>query len=156
MSDDNNKLHQSNFLVTINTNVKPMSPEHEEELSQDLFNAFESALDMEVFEDFITFRRANEGMDRVEQIEIPDWATEVGEDPQGSRVHLHALIKIRHRTKIHLNREAIKSYILEQLKSKGVKNIYVNIQFLPDNELAVKQYIHKRGKPNVQPKVLRL
>ncbi len=48
---------------------------------------------------------------------------------------------------------------MARIERQDVRNLYVNIRFLPDNELAVKQYIHKserESKARAIPPILRL
>ena len=54
-----------------------------------LMEAFRQMATQEGFEHIINFRWAGDGMEAVTRIEVPDWATEIGHSPRGSRVHLH-------------------------------------------------------------------
>ncbi len=89
MNEPARKKHQSNFLLTVNTNTAVQSDEHAEALSAALMEAFRQMATQEGFEHIINFRWAGDGMEAVTRIEVPDWATEIGHSPRGSRVHLH-------------------------------------------------------------------
>lgn len=83
------KVHYSWFLVTINTNYRPKTRADAVAVGQELFNAFRTLLTPEGFQAIIVVKKKGDTYDKVDHIEVPDWATELGKDPRGKRVHLH-------------------------------------------------------------------
>jgi len=56
------------------------------------------------------------------------------------QVHLHGLIKVRHRTKLQLDLQKIHAFFTEALR---LKNIYVNVKYVPDNDISLTKYMRK-------------
>jgi len=58
-----------------------------------------------------------------------DIETAVEKGKKQEQVHLHGLIKVRHRTKLQLDLQKIHIFFTEAL---GLKNIYVNMKYVPE------------------------
>lgn len=141
-------VKHSAFFITISTNVQPTSQEQADELSSALNEAGHALFSNEGLEQVVDFVDEYKG-DVFDESTImgidTKFATELGKDARGKRVHLHALVKIDHISKIRLDRDMIQAFVLDFLLDKGikyVKNVYVNIQ-AANTEANILDYILK-------------
>ena len=117
--EKNEKLLSSNFLLTINTNMRY------KEDDQHLEN------DIEVFDKTVQEILNNIGSyvnlpaehkfdeDHIKNVDI-DYTIEKG--TKNNQLHIHIMLKFRHKTKIQLNYEKIKQKITKDL---GLDNVYM-------------------------------
>jgi hypothetical protein len=127
----------SSFFVTINTN------ETNEELRPQLERAYEYFF--EHIRDFISIIKAGATKSPMRETELEkiksidcDVASEIG--GKMHKVHLHALIKIVHRTKIHLNVNRMRSFFNEVLELRGV---HINSKYVAENFKNLRAYMSK-------------
>lgn len=146
------KLHYSRFLVTVNTNYRPVDMADAREVGDKLLAAFRTMLTEEGFRKIIRIIARNGDFSDIVKIQVPDWAVELGKDPRGQRVHLHAYIKIEHYTIIQLSPKEIKDWIKSRIEDDRVKCLKIDIQFVKANEELVKRYIGKHQHPHEKPK----
>lgn len=77
-------------------------------------------------------------------------AVEMETGPDRKRLHGHCLVKIRHKSRLHIDTKRFKSVMnaeLEEVGSdKGAEPIrieYVNVKWIPHHSYAVKKYVEK-------------
>jgi len=148
------KWHYSNFLITINTNVKPKTEEE--------FNEVQEA-----FEDFLTWLFHKEHADErlFKFINLPsrgikgkksdfpekfkridsETVIELGQSRRGGRIHSHTLLEVTHKSGIQIDAELIKKEAEEHLGDL-VKGVYVNVKFINGTAKTILSYIRK-GQP---------
>lgn len=140
----------SNYLITISTNVRPTSPEHQQQLSAALEEATHAVFDSDAnLERLIRFNKPHHyySDQYIQNIAVRS-ATEVGTDPRGGRVHTHVNVKINHTSNITMQHSSpmIKQLYFNQdtLQPLGVKNLYIKIQLIGDTQEAIKKYLSKQ------------
>lgn len=74
----------------------------------------------------------------IENIEVM-LKLEVGSEIKGKRIHLHAVIQVTHHSKIHINADAFRVSMREQLGS----NVYVWVKGIHDPKRAMEIYLSK-------------
>lgn len=142
------KQHYSNFLLTVNSNFRPSSREEALEMRDRLRTGMKALCTEQGMRSSIKFLNGGNYYDNIlEPIDV-EFAAELGEDPKGSRIHVHALMKLVHNDKVQLNREAIKSVVGS---ASGIPSLYVNAKWVP-SERTVQDYIKKQqAQPQPQP-----
>lgn len=140
-------IRVSNFLITLNTNVRFSSDSRElEDLSEPMYRMAEMLFgDGEKIARFVIFGvKAGRGAEFVPDPSI-HWNTntivdykvkagvEIGHNKMGSRLHMHIALKIRHRSYIRLNKDLILQEANRILEMLGfpfpIKHI--NIRVMP-------------------------
>src|SRR4051812_27324239 len=113
---ENKKLgkHQrSSFLLTINTNVTDQA------MCSKLKSAFNTFYDH--LEDFITFKETTKSLDLIDSA---DCEVAIEQGPKYKRIHLHAIVVIGHRTKLHLNLSKLRTFFKQQL---GIESFHLKM-----------------------------
>jgi hypothetical protein len=133
----NAKDKTSNFFLTINTNQQYQ--QDDPNLQNDIA-VFEECI-KNILSNINNYVNISEGIwddEHVNDVDI-DYVIELG--PVKKHIHAHIMIKIKHRTKLMLDLQKIKSKILSDL---GLKNIYMNNKLMKkDSSTNVLDYIHK-------------
>lgn len=134
----------SGFFITINTNYRPKAEGDAEEVAERLRKVVGAMLD-------------NAGLERVVEFMVPghtfsgstilnvdgEFIIERGRHPKGGRIHSHASLHIKHRSKIRLNIPAMKEFLMEGFSDyPAVKSVYVNIKAIGSDRL-IKDYLRK-------------
>lgn len=124
------KQEKSTFIVTINTLVtdKFVTKEKLQTTINEWYNTS--------IEQHIKFLIPSDALDKIDAINM-EVALEVGEIYQ--RVHAHAIVTIKHRTRIHLDATKMRSFFKDKL---GLKSVHLNIQYAPST-FNLKRYIMK-------------
>ena len=133
----NEKIKTSNFFLTINTNQSYQ--ENDENLQNDIA-VFEECIKniLSNLNDYVKIDGGIWSDDFINDVDI-DYVIELG--PVKKHIHSHIMIKIKHKTKIMLDLQKIKSKILTEL---GLKNIYMNNKLMKtDSSINVLEYINK-------------
>lgn len=149
-SDVKKSKSYSVFLLTINTNMHvPIhkTPEVAGYLRATLNTMFAPSNILGI----IKFLGKKEPK-KIKEVDV-QFAIERGTSLKGSRLHAHCLIRIHHNTRIHLDRTAIKEFVLEdmnaQLRATGwrpLSSIYVNIRAQRGSEFNLLRYLEKTGR----------
>lgn len=129
---NNHKI--SNFFLTLNTNsAELISPSLLRKKGNEFF---------EHIEEFFRFLIPGQGVNFLDSIDIQ---TAIESGSKYGRVHLHALIKVNHRTKILMDLRKIKSYFEKEL---NLPSVYVNVKFVKDNSISLVNYMRKIDTDN--------
>jgi hypothetical protein len=82
------------------------------------------------------------------QVTVKAVAMETG--PTRSRLHGHCLVKIKHKSRLHIDPKQFKAFANEKLEGIGrdrgrdpITIEYVNIKWIPHHSAAVKNYVYK-------------
>jgi hypothetical protein len=146
------KQRYSHYAITISSNVRPRDDLHAAEIEHVLKQKTEETFGTdEGLREVIVFNTAVPGHfydDRYIQSVDLQYATEIGTDPRGGRVHIHIDVLIHHRSNITLgqSRPAIKARFMRggALARLGVKNLYVKIQLVQNQAIAHAVYLEKQ------------
>ena len=134
----NEKPKQTNFLLTLNTNMQ--YKDNDEHLKDDI-EIFDGSINqlLNHIDDYIKLPESDSWNDKLIKSCDIDYTIERG--TKKGQLHIHIMFKIRHFTKIQLNYEKIKTKICNDL---GLENIYVYNRLLKPNESDnVEDYINK-------------
>ena len=116
----NEKILSSNFLLTINTNQR--YGDDDEDLENDI-EIFDETM-KEILNNIASYVNLPKGIkfdeEHIKNVDI-DYVIEKG--TKHNQLHIHAMIKFRHNTRIQLNYQKIKTKIITDL---GLNNIYLN------------------------------
>jgi len=116
----NEKILSSNFLLTINTNQR--YGDDDEDLENDI-EIFDETM-KEILNNIPSYVNLPKGIkfdeEHIKNVDI-DYVIEKG--TKHNQLHIHAMIKFRHNTRIQLNYQKIKKKITTDL---GLNNIYLN------------------------------
>lgn len=122
-------INQSNFFVTLNSNVTEeyISQERMEEIVSDIFGNTMN---------YIRYLSPNASLSKVLDIDV-DGVIEVG--PKYHRVHAHIMVKIKHTTKLQLDLSKIR----DRLDQLGLIGNNLQVRHVQDNIISVQDYIDK-------------
>ena len=118
--EKNEKILSSNFLLTINTNQR--YGDDDEDLENDI-EVFDETI-KEILNSIGSYVNLPKGIafdeEHIKNVDI-DYTIEKG--TKHNQLHIHIMLKFRHKTKIQLNYQKIKTKITKDL---GLHNIYLN------------------------------
>lgn len=146
------RRHYSNFLLTVNTNYRPRDQTDAETVATELEVAANRFLQLqpilECLERAATQRNVTRPLeDDIIRVEVLTATIELGTNARGQRVHLHAYIKVVHRTVLTMNARAVQDWFREALSDDPrIKNIYVNVRWVPATEEMTRDYIEKNHR----------
>lgn len=129
------KKKESIFFITINTNQRA----HTERL-EDLWSSSLSAAMDKVFsfpQRYIDILEPEGSLSDVEKVKV---TKRVEIAPETRTVHSHVMLRIFHRTKIHLNIAELK---LDLMRELGLRNIYLWVKAATGIQTAMEEYINK-------------
>lgn len=148
------ELRTSLFLITINTNQTVRSEDELIYWANLLERGIEKAVDS--LDEIILFLSENaksvEENDGTEDDINSNWlldeypnpevryAIEIGESANGGRIHAHIVMRIKHYSKIHMNREGWQKIMIDYL---NLDNVYINFKGLPDTQKNLDLYLKK-------------
>jgi hypothetical protein len=116
----NEKILSSNFLLTINTNQR--YGDDDEDLENDI-EVFDETI-KDILNNIGSYVNLPKGIpfdeEHIKNVDI-DYTIEKG--TKNNQLHIHIMLKFRHKTKILLNYQKIKTKITKDL---GLNNIYLN------------------------------
>jgi len=142
-------LKHSNFFLTINTNQRfRIRDERDVQEVQEFANRFKDTL-THIFDNIQQYLKVPEDSEwNRKYFENINVESAVERSPDTDTVHAHILIKVDHRTKVQLDYDAIKNYILEQM---GLPNIHLFNRVYFDTHATLEDYIFKnRNNPRYQ------
>ena len=134
----NEKPKQTNFLLTLNTNMQ--YKDNDEHLKDDI-EIFDGSINqlLNHIDDYIKLPDGINWNDKTIKSCDIDYTIERG--TKKGQLHIHIMFKIRHFTKIQLNYDKIKKKICEDLE---LNNVYMYNRLLKPNESEnVEDYINK-------------
>lgn len=149
------KTKYSNYLLTINTNIRPVSDEHAQALAAKLRELGQKFFTLNTILDMVDVYGQGTSHDDISRVEVVSWSIELGTNTRGQRMHLHAFLKFQHSTVIKINPGSVKEWWFDHLKDDTpCKNVYVNIRWLPATDEMARAYVEKgRGVlPKLKPK----
>ena len=118
--EKNEKILSSNFLLTINTNQR--YGDDDEDLENDI-EVFDETI-KDILNSIGSYVNLPKGIsfdeEHIKNVDI-DYTIEKG--TKHNQLHIHIMLKFRHKTKIQLNYQKIKTKITKDL---GLNNIYLN------------------------------
>lgn len=136
----------SNFLVTINTNYRPVDDADALDKRDRLRAKMRYLLSSAGMEKIIAFPKGEGNYrDNVTTVQN-DFAVEMGEERL--LIHSHALIRITHNSYIRLDREAIRQIVGQDLIRDGeFRNCHIDIKSVKSH-MYLEDYLKKNmGKP---------
>ena len=134
----NIKPKQSNFLLTLNTNMQYEKDDKHLNADIEIFDGCINEL-LNNVDQYIKLPETDEwNEDTIKDVNI-DYTIERG--TKKGQLHIHIMFKIKHFTKIQLNYDKIKKKISDDL---GLNNIYCyNRLFKPNDSDNVQDYLNK-------------
>ena len=137
--EKNKKPIHSNFLLTINTNQQ--YKENDQHLKNDI-QFFENTIKdvLNHIDQYVEIRNEGDNWDddTIKDIDI-DYVIERG--TKKGQIHCHALIKIKHFTRLQLNYKKMKQKIQHDL---GLPNIYLNNRLVRNSgSETIVEYLNK-------------
>ena len=137
--EKNKKAINSNFLLTINTNQQYKS--NDEHLQNDI-EFFENTIKnvLNNIDQYIEIRNDGDVWDddTIKSIDI-DYVIERG--TKKGQIHAHALVKIKHFTRLQLDYKKMKEVVKKDL---GLKNIYLNNRLVRNSgSESIVEYLNK-------------
>lgn len=144
VSDQRRKLHYSVWHLVVNSNKTPESTEHANDLAQIMKDAILNTFQKHAREVFKIIPPAKEEFNNetIKKIKIKQ-AAEIGTNPQGGRVHVHALITVTHITLLQINIQKMRELICGYMAEKGIThNCYINLKWVPSTQ-PLENYIEK-------------
>lgn len=142
-NENDRKTFFSQWHVLVSSNVKTYDIGTANQIADDLKSAVRYAFESNGSQVFRVMREGDSfDSDSIEKIKI-SYAAEIGEDPKGGRVHIHAIIEVEHHTILQINIPVAVKIIKEQLKSNPfILGAYVNIKWVPTSK-PLEHYIGK-------------
>jgi uncharacterized alkaline shock family protein YloU len=113
------KILNSNFLLTINTNQR--YPENDKDLENDI-EVFDTTIQniLNNVDDYVNLPNDHKFDEHfIKNVDI-DYTIEKG--TKNNQLHIHIMFKFKHKTKVQLNYEKIKDKIKKDL---GLQNVYM-------------------------------
>jgi len=126
------KDKSSILFLTLNTNTRDLVSE---ELLRKVGGEY-----FDNIEEFLRFLHKEPERNNPSYIDEVDIETVVEKGKKEERVHLHSLIRIKHRTKLQIDLIKTQAYFCREL---GLKNIYLNVKFIPDDNMSLLKYLRK-------------
>lgn len=145
------RRHYSNFLLTVNTNYRPRDDTDAATVATELDVAANRFLQLgpilECLERTATQRSVTRPIEEdIIKVEVPTASIELGTNTRGQRIHLHAYIKIVHKTVLTMNAKAVQAWFREALADdQRIKNVYVNVRWIPATDEMTRDYIEKHS-----------
>lgn len=149
------ELRNSLFFITINTNKEAKDDEQLEEMIDKLRSVIKMAFN-ERFRDIITFLSPNANSqsanDGTEDNFDSDWLADISPNPEvhycieigkkQKRLHAHIIVRLKHYSKIHMNRHGW----CDILSEMNVDNVYINFKGLPNTSKNLEEYLKKTNE----------
>ena len=133
------RKNRSLFFVTINTNKVESETLNRIHLKEAYENFYK-----DLGPRFIKFLPNSPGTtyeEKLQYIEHISSQSSISIGPKFHRLHIHALISITHRSRIHLDRDEIKDFFNTQLEV----SVYPNIKAVDDKSFHFEEYLKING-----------
>lgn len=129
------KIHISKFLILVNSNVAATELDTSNRVADCLKTGTGKALQEHSQELFFIKAPAKEtfGPSSILDINVKV-AAEIG--PKYKRVHVHALVTVKHTTLLQMNGKVLRELLLNYCKDEAIKNLFVRIRFVPVSDFA--------------------
>lgn len=135
------KTYYSMWHVLVSSNVKTDDLATANEIASCLKTGFASTFRDRPNDVFI-IRGGEWGSELIDSLKI-QYAAEIGEDPRGGRVHLHALVTVVHHDNVRINGPALQVILREHcMDHPFIKNIFVRVKWVPTSK-PLEDYIGK-------------
>lgn len=135
---------QSKFLITFNTNFKPVTTAQSKGMAASLRHGLKTLFTEEYMRDgLIHINDPNGSWEDIDDINL-EYNIELGRGAQGKRIHSHAIVDIRHHTNIKLDLAFLRSRFPALIPDPRIETIYVNVRMLP-SDFNAKRYLRKDG-----------
>lgn len=135
--------YYSNFILTINPNVRPVDDDDARQVGELLRQVGARFFTLENILAAMKFRNGGSS-DGVSRVEVVSWSVELGTNTRGQRVHIHAYIKVEHTNWMQFDQTTIQHWFMDELASyQRVKNVFVNIRWVPATDELIKAYVEK-------------
>lgn len=144
-------IKHSNFLITINSNIKTTSSAQADAIAgmmRDIINGTGEMFSRENFPLMLKFLVPGGNPSQIDKTEL-SFGLEVGKKEK--RPHAHINLRIQHHTRIHLDHSYIKTFFTEELNKRLVAagmpklkgSVYVNIRHTGNHTANAEEYIKK-------------
>jgi len=127
------KDRSSILFMTINSNSQDLVTETQMRKAAEEY--------FEHIEEFFCFLNRDVSRNNPGFIDEIDVESTVETGKKEKRVHLHSLIRVKHRTKLQVDLRKTHAFFCERLQ---LKNIYLNVKFIPDNNMSLLKYMRKQ------------
>lgn len=135
---------QSKYLITLNTNFKPVTTAQSQGMASNLQGALKTLFTEQYMRDgLIHINEPTGSWEDIDSIDV-EFNIELGRGPQGKRIHSHAILDIRHHTNIKLDLAFIREKLPTLIPDPRINTIYVNVRVLP-SDFNAKRYLRKDG-----------
>lgn len=127
------KTKYSNYYITINSNLdtSKINKEAFKRRTQRVFDRIA---------DFIKIKNKGDDEDDIDDVSYKT-RPEVG--PDRKLVHMHALVRIKHRTKVKLDYKAIRKALVKEGAVRKGKGFHFYAKLFRDNRITLLDYINK-------------
>lgn len=154
--DAANPQRHSTYMITINTNVRPVDADDQVVVENLFYDALAAAFEEDLY-NMLNWRRGYHPEHFTDDPQV-NIRVETGDHPRGSRVHSHTLLHIEHTTNIQLDHNKIKSAVMRQILSgplsSRVAGIYVHFELVRNVQRAWELYQKKKNKVVTQAKAV--
>jgi hypothetical protein len=148
------RLKGSGFALTVNTNKRPQGITPQELLQDEVFRRADL---LQAIKKLIRTPRQRSSVFKFkEPFQNDKWnttfirrviwdapTTELGGHKFGGRVHGNFSVRVTHFSKIHVDRDALKDAILENLLNKDIQTLHINIRAFNLNAITLQRYFRK-------------
>lgn len=139
-----NLFHYSSFHITISSNQKPTTNDQafalRDSMREALSHLYNDEENVAKLLKFLDGSNWESNKDKIESIETK-FSVERGHDDRGARIHSHAIMHIKHRTKLHIKIAFIRKFMKEHM---NLENVYINVQYV-DTARRLEDYVAKEG-----------
>lgn len=135
--------YYSNFIITINTNVRPVDDADAQSFGELVRQVGDRFFTLDNILAAMKFKESGSTKE-ISRVEVSSWSVELGTNTRGQRVHIHAYVKVEHTCWMQFDQEAIQRWFNNEFASyQRVKNVFVNIRWVPATDELVKAYVSK-------------
>lgn len=141
------KIHISKFLILVNSNVAATDDlDKSNRVADCLKDGIGKALQEHGPDIYVIKPPAKEkyGPGTILDIKVK-MAAEIG--PRYKRVHVHALVTVKHTTLLQMDGKVLRGLLLDYCKDEAIKNLFVRIRFVPVSDFA-ELYLEKDPLPS--------
>lgn len=127
---DDDRILETDFLITINSNIFPGSLNELEDL--------EVSTQLLIEQDLGTREGINDVIEFLEDGKIlesdTNYVTEIGINNKGRRYHVHIYIKFKHFGKIRFDLKKLKEKVISYWSSNNIYNPYINVKIVKEEK----------------------
>ena len=133
----------SGWLLNISTNYRPQSTAESYEMGNKLSAALRKLLAHEGLRQILVFQPEGHHYSKkyIEDVK-GNFAVELGRGKFGGAIHAHAVLHVKHKSKLKLDFAAIRQFMVREIDDPKVKSIYLNVRMIRDSK-NLEEYIKK-------------